>query len=83
MKQHVVVVLRPRRPVDLGSRAVPQGAAKIHSNHLIDDLRLTIRLRVERRAQAKLHASHLEKVMPHVAREDRIAITNNGGGGAM
>jgi len=38
----VVAVLRPRKPVHQGSRAISLGAPQVHGDHLISDLRLAI-----------------------------------------
>jgi hypothetical protein len=50
----VVAVLRPGEPVDPGSWTVSHGAPLVHDQHLVDDLRLPVRLGVEGYAEAKL-----------------------------
>jgi hypothetical protein len=65
----IVTILRPRKPVGPGARPIPREVAKVHCDHLVDNLGLPVRLWVECRAQAGLDTSHLEEVEPHVTGE--------------
>jgi hypothetical protein len=51
---------------------------KIHRDHLVDHLRLAIRLLVEGSTHAQGDASHLEEVAPHMASEHRVSVTDDG-----
>ena len=79
----VVAVLRPSQPVDPGVWAIARSAPRVHGQHLVDDLRLPVRLAVEGGAEAKLYVGYLEQIAPHVAGEDRVAIADHGPREAM
>lgn len=73
----VVAVLRPRQPINPRTGPITCDTAQIHSNHLVDHLRLTVCLRMERCAHAQGDARHLEEVMPHMAGADRIPVADD------
>jgi hypothetical protein len=80
VERGVVVVLRPRELVHLGSRPITCHTTKVHGNHLVDNLGLAIRLWMERYAHAEGDASALEEVTPDVSGKHRVPIADDGGG---
>lgn len=76
----IVAILCPPDLVYPGAQSVPYDTVEVHGDHLVDDLRLAVRLRVECCTQAELDASHLEEVAPHVTGEDRVVVADDGRG---
>jgi hypothetical protein len=73
----VVAVLHPREPL---VRAVASEVVKIHCDHLVDRLRLAIRLRMESHRQIQLESYQREQLGPKFTHEDRIPVTDDGVG---
>ena len=73
----VVAILRPRKPLKPCARPVTCDAPEIHSDSLVDRLRLTVRLRMKCCTESKRDTGKLEEISPNVACEHWVPITDN------
>ena len=79
----VVTEFRPRQPVQLVARAVTHETSQVHGYGLVHRFGLPVRLWVERRAHPKLDASMMKQITPHMPREHRVTIADDGLGKSM
>jgi hypothetical protein len=80
MERSIVTILRPRQPIHPRTRPITCNTTQIHGNHLVDHLRLAVRLWMESGTHAKLDARHLEEVPPHMSGEHRVPVADDGEG---
>jgi hypothetical protein len=63
--QGIVAILHPREPLQPTLGSITDEATKIHHNYPICHLRLSIGLRLESRAHAKLSTEEMKEFLPH------------------
>lgn len=77
VRTRIVPKLCKRKELTPVIQASMDEAAQINFQALIDALRLTIRLRVIRRAHAEFNPDDLEQLLPKSARKDWVPIREN------
>jgi len=73
----VVTVLHPRQPLKPMARTVTYKATQIHLDSAIDNLYLSITLRVISRAESQFSSTQPKQFSPKQTRERYITITHN------
>ena len=79
----VVTEFCPWQLVQPVTRAVTRETSQVHGYGLVHRFGLPVCLWVERSAHPKLDASVAKEIAPHMPREDRVAIADDGLGKSM
>jgi hypothetical protein len=79
----IVSVFDPRQPFDPIPGFVPSKAPGVHLQSTVDDLDLTICLRVISRTEIELGSLESKQLLPEFASKGHISVTHNGGGQAV